>query len=161
MSGDSKFTDIDPKAAKAAPTAAQISAGIPVPPVRLLQELSPEDWEDFTEEWLTYHKAKGTYHSIKKYSGPGDLGVDVVGFTAVEGFAKSWDSYQCKHHDHPLEPNDVYGEIGKIIYHSFKRTPPFNQACRVPRRHVFVSPCGAGITVGRWMKDPKRLRSSS
>ena len=106
------------------------------------------------------YKAQGTYQSVKRFSGPGDLGLDVVAFTGKEGFSKPWDSLQCKHYDHALEPNDVYGEVGKIIYHSFKRTPPFNQACRVPRRHVFVSPCGVGITIGRWLKDPNRFKEA-
>ena len=152
------FADIEPETAAAVPTAAQVSGGIPIPPVRLLQVMSPTDWEGFTEEWLTYHKNKGVYQSIKRYSGPGDLGLDVVAFTSADGFAKPWDSYQCKHYDHPLEPNDVLGEVGKIIYHSFKRTPPFNQACRTPRRHVFIPPLGVGITVGRWLKDPNRFK---
>jgi hypothetical protein len=154
------LTDIEPKAAKTTPTAAQVSGGIPVPPVRLLQVMSAEDWEGFTEEWLTYHKSKGEYDSVKRYSGAGDLGLDVVAFTSPDGFSKPWDSYQCKHYDHALEPGDMYGEVGKIIYHSFNRTPPFNQKCRVPRRHVFVSPCGVGITVGRWLKDPNRFKEA-
>jgi hypothetical protein len=118
MCVEGEFTDIEPKAAATVPTAAQMSGGISIPPVRLLQVMSPEDWEGFTEEWLTYHKKKGSYHSIKRYSGPGDLGLDVVAFTAVDGFSKPWDSYQCKHYNHALEPNDVMGEVGKIIYHS-------------------------------------------
>ena len=158
MGIEEEFADINPKAAAAVPTAAQVAGGIPVPPVRLLQVMSPEDWEGFTEEWLTFYKSKGAYYSIKRYSGAGDLGLDVVAFTSKEGFTKPWDSYQCKHYDHALEPNDVRGEVAKIIYHSFKRTPPFNQACRVPRRHVFVSPLGVGITVGRWLKDPIRFK---
>lgn len=158
MSTKEDFRDIVPEAASSVLTAAQVSGGIPIPPVRLLQVMSSEDWEGFTEEWLTYHKKKGSYHSIKRYSGPGDLGLDIVAFTTVEGFAKPWDSYQCKHYDHPLEPNDIMGEVGKIIYHSFKRTPPFNQACRTPRRHVFIPPRGVGITVGRLLKDPNRFK---
>jgi len=123
-----------------------------------LQVMSPEDWEGFTEEWLSFGKAKGTYHSVKRFSGPGDLGMDVVAFTAKEGFVEPWDSFQCKRYDHVLRPGDVYGEIGKIIYHSFQRTPPFNQVCRVPRRHVFVSPFGVGIALGRLLKDPSRFK---
>jgi len=38
------------------PTASQISAGIPIPPVRLLQVLSAEDWEQFTEECFRFTK---------------------------------------------------------------------------------------------------------
>src|SRR5712664_3677713 len=122
MRDDFKLSDLEPKATSLVPTAAQVSAGIPIPPVRLLQVMSPEDWEEFTEEWLSFYKAQGTYHSVKRLSGPGDLGLDVVAFTEKEGFAKPWDSFQCKHYDHPLEPDDVYGEVGKIIYHSFRRT---------------------------------------
>ena len=147
-----------PKAASEVPTAAQVSGGIPVPPVRLLQVMSSEDWEGFTEEWLSYYKDQGKYDAIKRYSGPGDMGLDVVAFTASNGFASPWDSYQCKQYNHALRPTDIYGEVGKIIFHSFKRTPPFNQQYRVPRRHVFVSPHGMGITVGRWIKDQDRFK---
>lgn len=154
-----KLIDVAPKAQALIPTAAQIASGVPVPPVKLLQIMSDEDWEGFTEEWLSFHKRDGTYHSIKRYSGPGDLGLDVVAFTAAEGFVNPWDSYQCKRYDHALTPTDVYGEIGKIIFHSFNRTPPFNQAERVPRRHVFVSPFGVGITLGRLLKDPERFKA--
>ncbi len=150
--------DIEPKAASAVPSAAQMSGGIPIPPIRLLQLMSPADWEEFTEEWLSFHKARGVYQSIKRFSGPGDLGLDVIAFTESAGFADVWDSYQCKHYDHALTPTDVYGEIGKIIYHSFQRTPPFNQTCYVPRRHVFIAPFGVGITLGRFLRDPKRFR---
>ena len=160
MSIEDEFAEIEPKAVATVPTAAQVSGGIPIPPVRLLQVMSPEDWEGFTEEWLSCHKNKGAYHSVKRYSGAGDLGLDIVAFTSKDGFSKPWDSYQCKHYNHPLEPNDVRGEVAKIIYHSFHRTPPFNQACRVPRNHLFVSPQGVGITVGRWLKDPERFKDA-
>lgn len=158
MSDDLNFVEIEPKAASVVPTAAQVSSGIPIPPVLLLQVMSFEEWESFTEEWLSYHKGNGFYQSIKRFSGSGDLGLDVVAFTAMEGFAKPWDSFQCKRYDHPLQPNNIYGEVGKIIYHSFQRTPPFNQECRIPRSHVFISPHGVGITVGRFLKDPERFK---
>lgn len=158
MSDELNLDEVEPKATSVVPSAAQVSGGIPIPPVRLLQVMSPDEWEGFTEEWLSFHKTKGTYQSIKRFSGPGDLGLDVIAFTVAEGFTKLWDSYQCKHYDRALTPTDVYGEIGKIIYHSFQRTPPFNQACRVPRRHVFVAPFGVGITLGRLLRDPDRLK---
>lgn len=150
--------EVEARATSLVPSAAQVSGGIPIPPVRLLQVMSPDEWEEFTEEWLSFHKASGKYQSIRRYSGPGDLGLDVIAFTEAEGFAKPWDSYQCKHYDHALKPNDVYGEIGKIIYHSFQRTPPFNQACRVPRCHVFIAPFGVGIALGRLLRDSTRFK---
>lgn len=152
------FLEIAPKAAVSVPSAAQIATGVPVPPVRLLQVMSPSDWEAFTEEWLSFHRKSGAYQSIRRYSGPGDLGLDVVAFVSSQGFSDDWDSYQCKHYDHPLEPNDIIAEIGKLIFHSFNRTPPFNQSHRIPRRHVFVPPQGVGITVGRLLKDAARLQ---
>lgn len=158
MNGDLKLDEIEPTATSLVPTETQILTGIPIPPLRLLQVMSPEEWEEFTEEWLSFDKANGVYHSVKRASGPGDLGLDVVAFTSQDGFAEPWDSFQCKCYDHALRPGDIYGEIGKVIYHSFLRTPPFNQACRVPRRHVFVSPFGVGITLGRLLKDPNRFK---
>jgi hypothetical protein len=125
----------------------------------LIEVFSPDDWEVFTEEWLTYHKSNGFYETIRRYSGPGDLGLDVVAFTADGGFAEPWDSFQCKHYDHALTPEDVCAEVGKIVYHSFKRTPPFNQDCAVPRKHFFISPRGVGITVGRWLKDSETFKN--
>ena len=158
MSDSPILEDIDPESTSATPSAAQVSSGIPIPAVRLLQVLSSDEWEEFTGEWLSFYKANGTYESIKRYSGPGDLGLDIVAFTAKVGFAKPWDSYQCKHYNHALTPIDVYGEIGKIIYYSFLCTPPFNQSCRVPQHHVFIAPFGVGITLGRLLKDPDRLK---
>lgn len=158
MGDDFNLYEVEPEATSLVLTATQVAAGIPIPPVRLLQIMSAEDWEQFTQEWLSFYKANGTYQSIRRFSGPGDRGLDVVAFTDSDGFAKPWDSYQCKHCDHALTPGDVYGEIGKIIYHSFQRTPPFNQSCRVPRCHVFVAPLGVGITLGRLLKDPDHLK---
>jgi hypothetical protein len=155
------FKDISPRAGCSVPTAAQIARGLPVPPVRLLQIMSPDDWEAFTEEYLSFYKTNGTYDAIRRFSGPGDLGLDVIAFTASRaGFGQPWDSFQCKHYDHALEPGDVYAEVGKIIYHSFQKIPPFNQTCRKPRRHVFVTPQGVGITVGRWLRDSDRFKQA-
>lgn len=158
MSNKFNLDEVEPEATSLVPSAAQVSGGIPIPPVRLLQVMSSDEWEEFTEEWLSFYKTKGAYQSIKRFSGPGDLGLDVIAFMAAEGFAKPWDSYQCKHYDHALTPTDVYGEIGKIIYHSFQRTPPFNQTCRIPRHHVFIAPFGVGITLGRLLRDPNRFK---
>lgn len=158
MPEDFEPLDIESQQSACIPTAAQVFSGIPIPPVRLLEVLSPDEWEAFTEEWLTYYKSIGSYKAIRRYSGPGDLGLDVVAFITENGFAELWDSFQCKHYDHALTPEDVCAEVGKIIYHSFKKIPPFNQNCFVPRKHIFVSPKGVGITVGRWLKDPERFR---
>jgi len=155
---DKEFQEIEPNTAAIVPTAAQVAGGVPMPPVSLLRIMSADTWEDFTEEWLSFHRRQGTYQSIRKYRGSGDLGLDVVAFTSDDGFAAPWESFQCKHYDHPLEPNDIRGEVAKVVFHSFRRTPPFNQTYRTPSRHIFVSPQGVGVTVGRLLKDPYGLK---
>ena len=158
MSDDFDLFDIDPRPSAPPPTAAQVQSGIPIPAVRLIQVFSPDEWEEFTEEWLSYQKAVGSYHSVRRFSGPGDRGLDVVAFTTADGFKAPWDSYQCKHYGQPLSPEDVRIEVAKLVFHSFKKSPPYNQACPLPQRHIFVSPRGCGITVARWFKDAARFK---
>lgn len=152
------FKHFDPKSADRVLSTSEANVGMRIPPISLLPVLSPDDWETFTQEWLWYYKNEKIYTDVQKYSGSGDLGLDVVAYSTDSGFNGSWDSFQCKHYDHALYPTDIYSEIGKIIYHSYKRTPPFNQNERTPKRHVFVCPHGVGISVGRLLKDPNRLK---
>ena len=140
------------------PTAVQVSQGMPIPAVARLGLMSPDKWELFTEEWVTHLKHQGEYALVRRSGGAGDRGLDVVAFTSDLGFGAAWDSYQCKHYADVLGPDDICAEAAKIIYHSFTRTPPFNQACRLPRRHVFVSPKGTGTKAGRWLMDPEEYR---
>ncbi|WP_160010467.1 ABC-three component system protein [Rhizobium sp. 18055] len=154
------LTKIEPKAASAVPTADQVTNGIRISPINILPVLPPGDWEDFTHEWLWHLKDVGVYTEVNKFSGSGDLGLDVVTFTHADGFDAPWDSYQCKRYDHALSPGDVVPEIVKLIYHSFTRKPPFNQGHQVPRKYVFICPHGIGISVGRLMKDKKSFKEA-
>ncbi len=140
-------------------TAAQIAHGVPIPAVSRLATMSADEWEQFTEEWSTYLKNQGEYCRIRRSSGSGDRGLDIVAFTSEQGFADPWDSFQCKHYSRVLGPRDVCIEVVKVIYHSFNRTIPFNQKYRVPRRHVFISPKGAGLTVQRWLENKEEFKT--
>ena len=140
------------------PTAAQVSQGIPILALARLGLMSPDEWEQFTEEWVTHLKHQGEYEVVRRSGGAGDRGLDVVAFTSELGFGGTWDSFQCKHYADVLGPDEVCTESAKVVYHSFNRTPPFNQACRTPRRHVFVSPKGTGTKAGRWLMDPEEFR---
>ena len=134
-------------------TAAQIAQGVPILPVSRIAIMSATEWEDFIEEWATYLKNEGEYWRVRRWSGSGDRGLDVVAFASDLEFKGPWDSFQCKHYSRPLRPSEVCVEVAKLIYHSFNRTIPFNQEYRLPRRHVFVSPKGVGLTVQRWLRD--------
>lgn len=139
-------------------TAAQIAQGVPIPPVSRIAMMSADEWEVFTEEWATYLKNEGEYWRVRRWSGSGDRGLDVVAFASELGFEGPWDSFQCKHYARPLRPKEVCVEVAKVIYHSFNRTIPFNQSFRLPRRHVFVSPKGVGLTVQGWLGDAEEFR---
>jgi hypothetical protein len=68
-----------------------VSAGIPIPPVRIIQVYSADEWEAFTEEWLHYHKLSDKYEAVRRFAGPGDRGLDVIGFTSSTDFSSPWD----------------------------------------------------------------------
>ena len=157
MADDFNLREVEPEA-KTVVTAAQIAQGFPIPAVSRLATMSADEWEQFTEEWSTYLKNQGEYWRVRRSSGSGDRGLDIVAFTSEQGFADPWDSLQCKHYAQVLGPSDVCVEAVKVIYHSFNRTIPFNQICRVPRRHVFVSPKGVGLTVQRWLADKAEFK---
>jgi hypothetical protein len=118
------------------------------------------DWEAFTVEWLSSRRTPdGEYVDLRRYGGSGDRGLDVVAFLSDNDFDGEWDSYQCKGYaQHALRPTDIYVELAKIIYYSFERELPFNKLHRIPRKHVFVSPHGAGTTLSHLLMNPGLLR---
>ena len=157
MCDEFSLRDVDP-GTNSVVTAAQIAQGVPIPPVSRLAMMSADEWEVFTEEWATYLKNEGEYWRVRRRSGAGDRGLDVVAFVSELGFEAPWDSFQCKHYARALGPKAVCIEVAKVIYHSFNRTIPFNQSFRVPRRHVFISTNGVGLTVQGWLGDAEEFR---
>ena len=158
MNDELPLRDIQPDKSSSA-TASQVAQGVPVPAVSRVAIMSADEWECFTEEWATHLKNEGDYRRVRRWSGSGDRGLDVIAFASDLGFDGPWDSFQCKHYVHALTPKEVCVEVGKIIYHSFRENSPFNQSFASPRRHVFVSPKGVGLTVARWLEDAGEFRS--
>ena len=132
-------------------TAAQVASGPVIPPQQRLMTYSPDEWESFVEEWAYYCLAKDYLH-VQRFSGAGDMGVDVAGFTDAKRFEGVWDNYQCKHYDHAIRPGDVWVEFGKIIWYSY------SGEYTVPRRYYFVSPLGAGTSLSRLLANATKLR---
>ena len=101
-------------------------------PVKIIQLDSPKEWEDFISEW-----AEGfdePYTQVVDLGGPGDKGRDIVGYLGDPLSDCEWDSYQCKHYDHPLWPTDIYTELGKLCVYTHRGD------YTVPRRYRFVAP---------------------
>lgn len=150
MSADWK--DIKKPLTPATPvTASQVATGPLMPPQQRLLTYSSDEWEDFAQEWVHYC-LQNIYKQVQRFSGAGDMGIDVVGFVDDKRLEGVWDNYQCKHYDHALRPGDVWAEFGKVIWYSFKNeyVPP--------RRYYFVAPWGAGTKLGRLLSNATMLR---
>ncbi|MBK1855325.1 hypothetical protein JO972_10175 [Verrucomicrobiaceae bacterium 5K15] len=144
------FKELAPNPQVGLYTAEHVVSGIPIPKTKRIELFSPDQWEEFTEEWAT--SLTGSYHKIKRFAGAGDQGLDVVGFIKSGEFDDGWVNYQCKYYDHSLYPTDVWVEIGKIIYYSFEgEYPP-------PLKYFFTAPKQVGTTLGKMLAKPKKLK---
>lgn len=153
MINDKDLKEIKPKPPTCSASPDHVASGVPIPKVMRIQTFSPDDWEDFIEEWST--SLSGTYCKVRRFGGSGDLGVDIAGFTSEKGFQDVWDNYQCKRYGHPLRPSDIWVEIGKIVYYSFKGeyVPP--------RQHFFVASKGIGTTLEQLLNKPDALTANA
>ncbi|MFU1856617.1 ABC-three component system protein [Sphingobacterium sp. NGMCC 1.201703] len=120
-------------------------------PIDRLKIFSPDDFEDFTREWVVgYLMTTGEYTDCKKCSGSGDKGRDVI--AKKEG--GKWDNYQCKHYDAALTPSDIWKELIKLIYYTKQKE------FKLPERYYFVSPHGAGPKLNKYMENPEDLKEN-
>jgi hypothetical protein len=147
-----EWEDIAAPAASPSVTAAQVTTGPAIPPQQQLLLYSEDQWEDFVQEWAHYCLKK-QYTEVQRFTGAGDRGIDIAGFTDAQKLQGVWDNFQCKHYDHALRPSDVWVEFGKIIWHSF------NKDYRAPRRYSFVAPKGAGTGLTALLADSRKLRA--
>ena len=150
--GSADLKEINPKGIVHVASAGHVQAGLPIPKVSRVQIFSPDDWEEFVEEWASSLEAG--YAMVRRFAGAGDMGIDVACFTSGDGFAGPWDNYQCKRYDHPLRPADIHVEIGKIVYYTWLGE------YTVPRRHYFAASRDVGTTAAKLLLDPAKLKES-
>ena len=145
--------EIRPKPPSCSISAEHVQSGLPTPKAKRVRTMSPDDWEEFVEEWAS--SLKGVYETVRRFGGANDLGIDVAGFCTQIGFRGIWDNYQCKHYKQPLRPSDVWVEIGKIIYYSFLKeyTPP--------RKYYFVCSKGIGTNLEKLLNKPDELKNKT
>lgn len=133
-------------------TSHSINFGQSVLPVKRVEIFTADEWESFIEEWLDVKKKD--YKKIEKLAGAGDKGRDVV--ASIEeniSHDNSWDCYQCKHYDKPLVPSQIWVEIAKIIYYTYKKD------YSVPRKYFFTAPKGCGTSLSTLLDNPTELRN--
>ena len=123
------------KFGSAGPPPTPVTAGMAFPVADLIQTFKPEVWEDFTEEWA--HSQEKKYPEIVRYTGAGDMGLDILCFHTKDYFAGRWDYVQCKRYACELKPSQVWVELGKIIYYSFLGEYP------LPTNYYFAASKGS------------------
>lgn len=150
---ESDLEEIQPKTPSGVPSQPQVQSGIPIPKASRIKLFSPDDWEEFIEEWAS--SLAMVYVKVRRFGGAGDLGVDIAGFCSDQGFLGDWDNFQCKRYDHPLRPADIWVEIGKIIYYSHlgEYSPP--------RKHYFVCSQGIGTSLEKLLDTPGTLKAKA
>lgn len=149
MISDADMKVIAPMDPVAAPSSVHVQTGVPVPKAMRVRNFSPDEWEEFVEEWA--QSLEDSYAKVRRFGGAGDCGVDIAGFCTRDGFESTWDNYQCKQYDHPLRPSDIWIEVGKIIYYSYRGE------FLAPRTHYFVVSRGVGTTLEKLLNKPQEL----
>lgn len=130
----------------------ELTQGKPVKPIAQILLYSPEEWEEFIEEWLDIKKTE--YVETERFGGAGDKGRDVVAYINKTKPNYQWDCYQCKHYNKAISPTNVYVEFGKIIYYTFLEDYP------VPNKYYFVAPKGTGASLTDLLNNPEKLKQA-
>jgi hypothetical protein len=132
-------------------SSAKVIHGRLIPPQQQILLYSAEEWEAFIQEWVHFQKSK--YTKVVRLSGATDMGIDVAGFTDNAGFLGVWDNYQCKHYDDPLTPSIAVPEIGKALWHSFKKR------FMPPRKYYFMAPKDCGMSLKKLLMNHVELKA--
>lgn len=112
------------------PESADMVFGTMIDPLKRLRTLSDEEFEDMINCWA-YSYLQNIYDDVKRLGGAGDLGRDVI---AERKDGCGDDIYQCKHYDHPIQPNEIWVEFGKLVYYTYKNE------YKVPVNYYIVAP---------------------
>lgn len=153
MIADEDMIPISPRVPVVCSSAEYVSSGVPIPKPLRVTVFSPEEWESFTEEWAS--SLDDSYVRVRRFGGSGDKGVDVIGFVSDAGWNGEWDNYQCKRYNGSLCPSDVWIEIGKIIYYSYK------EEYSPPRKYYFIASRGIGTSLERLLGNLEKLKEGA
>lgn len=130
---------------------ADLVVGLPIPPLDRLKTFSDAQFEEMVSEWA-HAFLRTKYPVVRRASGAGDKGRDVIGYKDADISTASWDNYQCKHYDHPLMPSEIWAELGKFCYYTA------HGHYSVPDEYYFVSPRGIGPALATLLENPPELK---
>jgi len=133
------------------PTAIDFQVGPPMAPLKQLYSYDSDEWEAFILEWA-FGALQHAYTSVQRFTGAGDKGVDIAGFSDEKLAYGVWDNFQCKHYGKPLAPSDAWVEIGKMLWYSFQKE------FSAPRAYYFVAPREVGTKLRWLLARPEKLK---
>jgi hypothetical protein len=120
-----------------------------IPPERHIIALPSDELEKFAREWALLKKG---YFGVERFSGPGDMGRDVVGYLTKDKHEGGWHNYQCKQYGRAVPLASGLGELGKILY--FAHEGEFT----APTKYFFVAPKGVTRTLRGHISKPSQLK---
>lgn len=115
---------------------------------RLVLALTDEELEVFVREWVSN---KTQYLEVKRFTGTGDKGRDVVGFLTEQRHEGAWHNYQCKQYGRNLPTGTAMLELGKMFYYSF--IGEFT----LPTQYYFVAPRGVNRVLKNYLSNPTKF----
>jgi hypothetical protein len=116
---------------------------------RLVIALGDDDLEKFVREWALQKKE---YQEVERFTGPGDMGRDVVGFLTKGRHEGPWHNYQCKQYGRTLSTEAGLREVGKVLYYSHRGE------FMAPTAYFFVAPRGVNRNLRRLIANPTEFR---
>lgn len=125
--------------------------GIPVPPIKRLQQINEDTYEEIILCWAKCH-IENDYETTMQLGSSGDKGRDVCGY--IDFKKDIFDLYQCKHYSKKLTYSMVRLEFAKLIFYTFT-----NQY-KTPRKYYFVSPQGISPSLLDLVKNQDKLKAS-
>ncbi|TGP27112.1 MULTISPECIES: ABC-three component system protein [unclassified Mesorhizobium] len=124
---------------------------VKVPIDRQILALTDEQLESFVREWIGH---KTGYVKAQRFTGPGDMGRDVVGYLTLQQLEGEWHNYQCKQYGRSLATEVGIAELGKILYYSYKGE------FTAPTKYYFVAPRGVNRNLKRLIAKPSEFRAA-
>jgi len=135
----------------------QILLGPRLEPLIHIQNYDDKQFEAFIREWayMYLQEVLGEYEQVGHFSGAGDLGRDIVAYLPRKDGQqqREFDIYQCKQYDHGLYPSDLWVELVKLGFYTWKKE------FAVPRRYYFISSHNMGPKAGKLLEHPETLRA--
>ncbi len=151
-----ELSDIEQPAAIPICTPEEILMGPQVDPLSRIKLYSDTDFEEMIREWAFFYLQQrcGEYRRVQRLGGAGDRGRDVIGYVDPDVTPVVIDVFQCKHYGHPLQPAELWPELGKLCLFTFREQIP------IPRRYYIVAPQDVGPELTALLDAPAELKRS-